>query len=173
LVLRELTASDAPSYEKHFVDYEVIRDLSAAVPWPYPAGGVAEYINNHALPNQGRDRWIWAITLKTDPSELIGLIDLWRKGTPENRGFWLGRAFWGHGYMSEAVVPVMDFAFNEAGFDKLIFTNAVGNSRSGRIKEKTGARRLRTEPARYVDPSFAEREVWELVMPQRKMEISC
>ena len=48
------------------------------------------------------------------------------------------------------------------GFEVLVFANAVGNLRSRRIKEKTGARLLRTEPAEFVDPSFKDREIWEL-----------
>ena len=64
--------------------------------------------------------------------------------------------------MTEAVHPVMDFAFGPAGFETLTFSNAMGNSRSGRIKEKTGARLLRIEPASYVDPTLTSREVWEI-----------
>jgi len=48
------------------------------------------------------------------------------------------------------------------GFEKLILANAVGNPASRRIKEKLGAVFVRTEPAIYVNPSYAEREVWEL-----------
>jgi hypothetical protein len=38
LILREVTEADASSYEKNFVDYEVISQLAATVPWPYPEG---------------------------------------------------------------------------------------------------------------------------------------
>lgn len=73
------------------------------------------------------------------PKELIGAIELRRKGEPDNRGFWLAKKHWGRGIMTEAVIPVLEYAFNELGFEKLIFSNAVGNKRSHRIKEKTGA----------------------------------
>ena len=48
------------------------------------------------------------------------------------------------------------------GFDKLVFTNAVGNSRSRRIKEKTGARLVEVVPGTFVNPDFTRQEVWEL-----------
>lgn len=105
---------------------------------------------------------VWGIFLKEAPDELIGAVDLWREGKPEHRGFWLGRKYWGQGFMTEAVEPVMDYAFDELGFDVLIFANAVGNIGSRRIKEKTGARLLRVEPAKFVDPKFTEHEIWEL-----------
>lgn len=162
LVLREVTARDIPSYTKHFVDYEVIRNLSTSVPWPYPNDGVADYINNVIVPNQGNNKWVWGIHLKDNPDELIGAVDLWRRGQPENRGFWLGRPFWGKGYMTEAVTPIMDYAFDSLGFEKLVFSNAVGNNRSARVKHKTGATFVRNEPAKFVDPALIQREVFEL-----------
>jgi RimJ/RimL family protein N-acetyltransferase len=64
--------------------------------------------------------------------------------------------------MTEAVLPITDYAFDSLGFERLFFSNAVGNQRSRRVKEKTGARFLRTEPANFVNPIYAGREVWEL-----------
>lgn len=162
LILKELTLEDAPSYEKNFVDYKVIRYLSSLVPWPYPKNGVVDFIRNFILPKQGKGRWVWGIFLKENPSELIGAVDLWREGKPENRGFWLAHRFWGQGLMTEAVEPIMDYAFNNLGFEKLIFANAVGNIASRRVKEKTGARLLEVRPGKYVDPAYTEQEVWEL-----------
>jgi [ribosomal protein S5]-alanine N-acetyltransferase len=162
LLLRELTPSDAPSYTKHFVDYEVIRHLSAVVPWPYPENGVRDFIERQVVPYQGRDKWVWAITLADNRDEVIGAVDLWRVPRPENRGFWLGRAFWGNGYMTEAVAPVTDYAFDVLGFERLIVSNAVGNRRSGRVNEKSGAVLIGRAPAAFVDPALTEHEIWEL-----------
>jgi [ribosomal protein S5]-alanine N-acetyltransferase len=162
LLLRDFTDEDAESYQKHFAQYKVLRHLSSGVPWPYPADGAQDYISNYIKANQGKDMWFWGITLKTNPEEIIGSISLWRKCTPENRGFWLGTDFWGKGLMTEAVGPVNNYAFDTLNFEKLILSNALGNQLSRRIKEKNGARFLRTEPAKFVDPSYTEREVWEL-----------
>jgi RimJ/RimL family protein N-acetyltransferase len=162
LILREVLLSDAPAYAKHFIDYEVISQLAAQVPWPYPEGGIEEHIRERVIPKQGIDKWVWGISLRENPEELIGVVDLWREGRPEHRGFWLGRAFWGKGYLTEAVRPVMDFAFDQLGFEKLVFSNALGNTRSRRIKEKTGARLVGTKPTKFVSPEYTESEVWEL-----------
>jgi ribosomal-protein-alanine N-acetyltransferase len=162
LILREVVESDVPAYEKYFIDYNVVRTLTYLVPWPFPPGGVLEYLRTRVFPFQGNDKWVWAMTLKEDPTELIGTVDLFRPGKPENRGFWLGHKFWGQGYMTEAVEPVMDYAFGPLGFEKLTFANAVGNRRSARVKEKTGARLIKREPARFVDPALTEHEIYEL-----------
>jgi RimJ/RimL family protein N-acetyltransferase len=105
------------------------------------------------------DQWVWGICLRSAPDELIGAIWLKRKGTPSNRGFWLGKNFWRRGIMTEAVKPVMDYAFDVLGFEKLVLANAVGNSASRRIKENTGPVFVRTEPGIYVNPSYTQREV--------------
>lgn len=53
LVLRPLTLADAPFYQRHFADYEVIRHLSAHVPWPYPNDGVRVYLQTVVFPKLG------------------------------------------------------------------------------------------------------------------------
>jgi ribosomal-protein-alanine N-acetyltransferase len=136
--------------------------LSSLVPWPYPENGVAEFFKHVLLPHQGASRWTWAIRLKSNPVEIIGCVDLWREGRPENRGFWLGKKFWGQGYMTEAVEPVMDYAFNSLEFESLVFANALGNTRSRRVKEKTGARFVDVRPVSCVDPEYTQQEVWTL-----------
>ena len=162
LLLKAVTIKDVPSYKKHFVDYEVIQYLSSAVPWPYPDDGVEFFLNNLVIPRQGKDRWCFGIYLKINPDELVGCVDLWREPIPENRGFWLGKKYWGRGIMSEAVGPVTDYAFDHLGFEKLYFTNAVGNLASRRVKEKSGATYIETRPAKFVSPEFTHTELWEL-----------
>jgi len=162
LYLKAVSESDIPSYEEYFVDYEVIRHLASTVPWPYPENGVSQFVKERILPEQGKDRWVWGIFLQQSPNELIGVVDLWRKGVPEHRGFWLGRQFWGQGIMTEAVKPVNDFAFTKLGFERLVFSNAKGNIQSRRVKEKTGAQYIGARPVSFIDPIYTEAEDWEL-----------
>ena len=162
LLLKGVSEADIPAYQRHFVDYEVIRNLAASVPWPYPDDGVRDFVCSDILPAQGKDRWVWGLFLQTNPGELIGAVDRWREGKPEHRGFWLGRQFWGLGYMTEAVTPITDYAFDALGFEELIFENATANRRSRRVKEKMGAELLQTRTASYVDPTFGESELWRL-----------
>ena len=162
LVLRAPGLDDVAAYTRHFVDYEVVRHLAAHVPWPYPEDGVRDFLVERVLPRQGRDRWFWGLFPRERDDELIGAVELWTPGDPENRGFWLGRAYWGRGLMSEAVEPVTAFAFEVVGLERLTFCNALGNDRSRRVKEKSGARFRRSEPASFVDPVYREREIWTL-----------
>jgi RimJ/RimL family protein N-acetyltransferase len=160
LHLRGVTLADAPAIQKRFADYDIIRHLNPIVPWPYPTSGARDFLDS-LMPVQGQDRWVWALFLKSAPAEAIGIVDL-RRGAGENRGFWLARHLWGQGLMTEACDAVTDYAFTELGFERLTLCNAVGNTRSRRIKEKAGATFLRVEPASFVDPALTEHEVWEL-----------
>ena len=162
LFLRGIRLSDTDSYEKHFADYEVVQFLRSSVPWPYPKGGAREYFMKVMLPGQGVDSWDWGIFLKENREECIGCVSLWRNSRPENRGFWLARKYWRQGLMTEAVQPILNYAFKELGFEKMVFANAVQNRGSRRIKEKTGCRYIRTEPRQFLNPEFTECEIWEL-----------
>lgn len=162
LILRVVTSADAPSYQKHFANWEIIRNLSKAVPWPYPEGGTLWYIEHDILPSLEKNRWHWGLFLKSKPSEMIGAIDLFKNELPFNRGFWLAQEHWNQGLMTEAVAPVTKFAFEVLGFEKLVFANALGNVRSRRIKEKTGAKFIRIIPYEHHDPALQESELWEL-----------
>lgn len=163
LILKAPNLNDAENYQKYFSDYEVVRNLSDLIPWPYPENGAREYLNNIVIPLQGKDRWTWGIYTKEKPGELIGCIDLFKRRTDRgNRGFWLGKKFWNQGMMTEAVKPITDYAFLHLGFDKLAFNNAQGNIGSRRVKEKTGARFIGTKISSHVDPSLNQSEQWEL-----------
>jgi RimJ/RimL family protein N-acetyltransferase len=91
LFLKGVTPKDIPSYQKHISDYEIIRHLDSAVPWPYPKDGAKYYLETNIFPKQGKDLWMWGLFLKTNPDELIGAVELVREASPSNRGFWLSR----------------------------------------------------------------------------------
>ena len=170
LVLRAVSRLDISTYQKYFSDYEVIQQLAGSVPWPYPGNGAESFLEHTIFPAQGETLWMWGIFEKDNLNELIGAVHLWREGRPEHRGFWLGKPFWGRGYMTDAVIPVIEYAFNALGFDKLVFSNAVGNLKSRRVKEKTGAKLVSVEPAKFVNPAYTEREIWELKKEDWKSE---
>lgn len=162
LFLRGLQLRDAESYEKRFARWEIVQFLRHTCPWPYPKGGARDWIESAVLPVQGLDSWSWGIFFKNSREDLIGCIELRRKGNPGNRGFWLAEEHWGKGLMTEASRPVLDYAFEALGFEKLIFDNAVQNLASRRVKEKTGCRYIGLKPQKFLNPEFAESEIWEL-----------
>jgi RimJ/RimL family protein N-acetyltransferase len=62
----------------------------------------------------------------------------------------------------------MDYAFEQLGFTKLVFANAVANEKSRRVKVKTGARLIEVRPAGFVNPAYTEAEIWEFTKEEWK-----
>lgn len=161
LVLRPLRQDDAPVIQRRFPRWEVVRHLSAVVPWPYPADGAATHMADSLQEMALGRKCLWAIVPKGGPDELIGRIDLWPDDgkSRDQRGFWLDPEFQGRGLMTEAADRVTDFAFRDLGWPHLWVSNATANRASARIKEKQGARLIVRERARYVEGE-GERMVW-------------
>lgn len=140
LVLRPLSAADAGAIQTLFPDWEVVKWLTAHVPWPYPANGAATFLSTVLPAVERGERFVWAITEASDPAHpLIGIIDLFPFAEHDHRGFWLGHPYQRRGYMTEAVVAVTDFAFDVLERPFLLLNNSEPNLASHRLKEKSGA----------------------------------
>ena len=151
LILRTLRAEDTPTIQRRFPQWEVVRFLSAGVPWHYPPDGAAQNMAGRLAELERREKLHWAITLKGGADELIGVLDLWPEtGSRTQRGFWLDPEFWGRGLMTEAADRVTEYAFTELGWPSLYLCNAEANAGSHRVKEKQGARIIDRVPAAYV-----------------------
>lgn len=53
-------------------------------------------------------------------------------------GYWLGRPFWGRGYMPEALSAVLTYAFDTLGERAVWGCHYKENAQSGRVMEKLG-----------------------------------
>lgn len=144
LYLRPVTLQDAPAIQRAMSDPEVVGQLSASVPWPYPEDGAETFLRDHLLPACERgDAHAWVLIPREGPDEAIGLLEYRCAESTEatgDRGFWLARPWWGRGLMTEAVQAFQDWVFLDQRVERLRFASTVQNARSRRVKEKTGAR---------------------------------
>src|SRR5262245_41060415 len=139
LLLRPLRASDAEPLFALFADWEVIRWLSMP-PWPYALEDAHSFIREQL--NRDLGRTTFAITLG---DALIGGIDVRmnpanqsQRGPGPNLGYWLGRPYWGRGYMTEAARGFLARVF-EAGLGDVVYSGAFAeNATSLRVQEKLG-----------------------------------
>jgi RimJ/RimL family protein N-acetyltransferase len=155
LRLRPIEMSDAPRVQALIDNFNVMRYMSVAIPWPYPPDGAVTYLSS-VLPDMARqEKYLWAITLRERPEEgLIGLIGLFPDAEDEHRGFWLGEPYWRQGFMREAVVAVNDFAFDELEMTELLLSNAEPNVGSHRLKESMGAEVVSVTEGEFVGGTF-------------------
>ena len=136
--LEPLRLEDAEQVQPLFAQWEVVRYLRDVVLWPFPPDGVHVYYRDTALPGVERgEEWHWTLRRKQSPEGIIGAIGLFRS-EENNRGFWMGAPWHGHGLMTEAVEAATEFWFEELGFAELRAPKASVNTASVRISEKTG-----------------------------------
>ena len=152
LVLRPIRASDMAAMRLGFDDWEVVKYLSDSVPWPLPPDNFDVAMADTLAKMASGARCSWALTPRGGDDALIGRIDLWADDgeSCDQRGFWLARAYWGQGLMTEAAERVTAWAFLDLGWPQLWLCNAEANVASHRVKEKQGATLIARTPRRYV-----------------------
>jgi len=133
LLLRHFVPEDADAVQRQISDYEVARMLGS-VPWPYPEGGAAEWIERQ------RGRGTHFAIVPKEGGEPMGSVGL--APDEENRraevGYWLGRTHWGQGYMTEAVAAIVDYGFRELGLNRIFGRAYTTNPASARVMAKAG-----------------------------------
>lgn len=167
LILQPLKLADAERTQQLFSHWEIVKHLNAKVPWPFPPDGALRFYRDAALPAIARgEEWHWTLRLKSFPAEHIGSICL-VQGDKTNRGFWLGQSWQNQGLMTEAVIAVNDYWFDELGFTVLRVPKAVDNIASRRISERMGMRVISTFESDYVSGRLLT-ELWEITSAEWK-----
>jgi len=154
LRLRPVALYDARDIQRQFARFDVVRYMGRAeVPWPFPVDGATRLLQNRILPEMKAGlRHSWAITLRGMVDDaLIGMVDLTPHNPVENRQFWLGENWQGHGYMGEAVFAVNDFAFFTLKLAELVMVSAEANTASVRLKERSGAVRFHSGEYEFLE----------------------
>ncbi len=161
LWLRPLTLWDAGQIQECFPHWEIVRLMSAVIPWPYPPDGAIAWCRDVALPQMARgDAWHWTVRLKDEPDQVIGVISLART-EHNNRGFWIGLKWQGRGLATEAAEAVTDYWFDVLKFPVLRAPKAVANLASRRVSEKLNMRVVATEERDHVSGRALD-EIWEI-----------
>jgi [ribosomal protein S5]-alanine N-acetyltransferase len=164
LLLRPLALADADEVQPLFAKWEIVRQLNARVPWPYPEKGAYAYYRDDALPAiEHGEEWHWMLRLKDDPAQrIIDAICLVLNGG-NNRGFWIAQPWQGRGLMSEAVAAINRFWFEDLRQPVLRVKKARDNAASRAISLREGARCISQTQDDYVSGRLPT-EVWELTV---------
>lgn len=87
----------------------------------------------YAICEKGTDKAIGAIEL-----QLNGRTDMTDRDDECELGYWLGKPFWGRGYMPEAARELIRHGFEELGMTTIWCGYYDGNNKSKRVQEKVG-----------------------------------
>lgn len=136
LTLRPWTAEDAQDM------YEYAKDPSVGpmAGWK-PHSDIEE--TRRILEHFIVDNDVWAVVLR-DTGKVIGSLGLHGDGKRPDipgvkmLGYVLSPAYWGKGYMTEAVMGALRYAFEDLRLDMVSVYHYPHNSRSRRVIEKCG-----------------------------------
>jgi len=137
LVLRQLTLEDAPAFSRYANDFDISR-MTGSIPHPFPLLS-AEFKIMYML-SQKRRALAFPYAVTIDGGDMIGIADLFRRSPHATLeiGYWMGKPFWGTGYMTETCQALMDEARNTLGVKALVAGVFADNPASIRVLEKLG-----------------------------------
>lgn len=160
LILRPWRIEDAEEL------FELARDpeVGPACGWaPHKDIEESKKVLEHILIND----YSYAIVLK-ESGQVIGDISRMPKGESrycENEkqaeiGFWLGRPYWGNGYMPEACKVLMKYCFETMKLEKVWCGHNITNEKSERVQEKCGFAFAFLDEPRSLVVNCMTREMW-------------
>lgn len=141
MILRNFQLSDAPSVYQYAKNPHV----GPIAGWPVHTSieNSRYYIENYFISPH-----IFAITLRANPEEVIGLVGLelvdegngkpFMKPGEAEISYWLGEPFWGQGLMPEAILAVVNYGFEKCQLQSIWCGYKDGNNQSKRAQEKQG-----------------------------------
>ncbi|HZL00707.1 MAG TPA: GNAT family N-acetyltransferase [Caulobacteraceae bacterium] len=135
LILRALRDADAPRIAALANDAGVAR-MTTSIPHPFALEHAEGFIARMAGNDPAREI-VLAIEHRQDG--LIGVLGFHPKDGPAPEfGYWIGRPFWGNGYMTEAATAALDWT-RAAWKKRLVIAGYFAdNPASGGVLAKTG-----------------------------------
>ncbi len=135
LVLRPLAPADAAPMAPLAADAGVAR-MTTSIPHPFSRDMAEGFIARMLAADHAREM---ALTVERADGVFMGVLGIHPKdGLAPELGYWIGRPFWGAGYMTEAVTAALDWARDSWGRRVLTSGHFADNDASGRVLAKAG-----------------------------------
>lgn len=137
LILRPFSLDDVDRVAE-LAGASVVADATLHVPHPYHPDNARSWISTHAENADRGTNFELAITLRD--GTLIGAMSI-RPNKRDSRGeigYWIGVAYWGQGYATEAGRAVLRFGFETLKLNRIYAMHFARNPASGRVMQKLG-----------------------------------
>lgn len=137
LILREMTQDDLPALQGILQDEETMYAYNGAFDEAETQAWLDRQLSRYAQYGFG----LWAVVLK-ESGGMIGQCGLtmqpWRGDEVLEVGYLFNRAFWHHGYATEAARGCMEYAFDLLGAREVCSIIRETNLPSRRVTERNG-----------------------------------
>lgn len=89
------------------------------------------------------NKYIWTIELKSEEKVIgtTGIINIDYESKNAETGSWINSKYWQKGFITEAKIPLIDFAFNRLKLIRLSSVTFVENKASQKMSKKLGYKR--------------------------------
>ncbi len=134
--LRPWKLSDAKSLAKYANNHNISKQLRDAFPFPYSEKDAIHFIQ---FVQENNPKGILAIEIEGYACGGIGLHpqnDVYRKNA--ELGYWLGEEFWGKGIMTEAIIQMISYGFENFDIQRIFAVPFEHNYASQKVLEKAG-----------------------------------
>lgn len=137
LILQPFKKEDASRIRDLANDKELASILG--LPHPYELKHAEDWIALHSDQIAAGDEYPLAIVFK-ELEEIIGTLTLRidKSNHKGELGYWIGKAYWGNGFATEAVNKIIEFGFNELNLNKIWASAISRNIGSKTVLEKAG-----------------------------------
>lgn len=143
LLLRRFEYGDAESMLNNWIADPVIQH-NYGEPAYETEDSVRELLNKWIAQYENDSFYRWAVILK-ETNENIGQVAFCRVYPEVETAeieYCIGEPYWGNGYAPEALILVLKYSFENAGFKKIEAFHRLENPSSGRVLEKAGMLRV-------------------------------
>ena len=136
LIMRPPLPEDALQIAERIGLKDVAWNLGRA-PYPYQLSDAEDWLEK--IPQGWAENSAYVLVITRPNDGVIGCVgldakpmDIWEIG------YWLGKPWWGRGYVTEAATALMDWAEKDIGLSKFASGHFVDNPASGRVLIKLG-----------------------------------
>ncbi|HOT04405.1 MAG TPA: GNAT family N-acetyltransferase [Methanolinea sp.] len=140
LILRKFSPEDAPLVQVLADDIRIAAGV-LEIPHPYMLEDAREWIGEHNSLWQRGEQYIFAIT-ERETTALAGAASLRVNSTHAHAelGYWIGRAFRGRGYATEAAKALLELGFLGLGLHRIYGRLLAWNTASSNVLSRIGMR---------------------------------
>jgi ribosomal-protein-alanine N-acetyltransferase len=143
LLLRPVALADAPAMVRLLGGDEAGVRMTERLPWPMAETAAREWLALRLRPGEHA----FAVHPK-DYAAIVGMVGFRREGDLAGFGYWIGAAFRGRGYATEALCAALGHA-RSLGARRAVAEIFLDNAASQRVLEKAG----------FVPGAICDREV--------------
>lgn len=137
LTLRRFQVEDA---EKAFYNWTGDDQVTRYLSWPtHTHVSITKMVlKDWVASYENPDFYQWAIEYEGQPVGSISVVEYNEKVRKAEIGYCIGKPWWHMGISSEALKAVLDYLFDEVGFNRLQACHDVRNPNSGKVMAKCG-----------------------------------